>query len=138
MPRRAHLALAVGACLALCGCGNKIAIDPPPVAKYRIAVIPKGLTHEFWQNIERGARRASADLADQRIPVQILWDGPSKESDANEQINLIQQMAHRGIHGLVLAPQHRTQMVPPVEEVVGAGIPVVIIDSGLDPEAQQR
>ena len=40
-----------------------------------------------------------------------------------------------GINGLVLAPQDSVQMVKPVEQVVAKGIPVVIIDSGLDKEA---
>ena len=28
-------------------------------AKYRLVVIPKGLTHEFWQSIHRGAAQRS-------------------------------------------------------------------------------
>jgi ribose transport system substrate-binding protein len=133
MPRRAYLALAVAAaCLALPGCASR------PAAKYRIAVIPKGLTHEFWLNIQRGAERAGADLTGAGIPIEIIWDGPTKESDARDQINLIQQKSNMGIHGLVLAPQHSQQMVAPVEEVYRRHIPVVIIDSGLDPAALKR
>jgi ribose transport system substrate-binding protein len=135
MPPRAHLVLAVAACLALAGCSSS---SSQPSYKYRIAVIPKGLTHEFWLNIERGARRAAADLASLGISVEVLWDGPTKESDARDQINLIQQKSNMGIHGMVLAPQHSQQMIAPVEEVVRRGIPVVIIDSGLDPSVLKR
>jgi ribose transport system substrate-binding protein len=126
--------LAVAACLALSGCAG----DSRPAAKYRIAVIPKGLTHEFWLSIQRGAERAGADLTAQGIPVEIIWDGPTKESDARDQINLIQQKSNMGIHGMVLAPQHSQQMVAPVEEVFRRHIPVVIIDSGLDSAALKR
>jgi ribose transport system substrate-binding protein len=132
MPRKALPVLAALA-LALSGCG---AARPP--AKYRIAVIPKGLTHAFWQSIHRGALRAADDLAGRGIPVEILWDGPAKESDAREQIALVEAKCNMGIHALVLAPQHSQQMVPAVEEAVGRGIPVVVIDSGLDPEALKR
>ena len=104
-------------------------------AKYKIAVIPKGLTHEFWQSIHRGADRAAADLTAKGISVEILWDGPHKESDSLEQINLIKAKTSMGINGLVLAPQDSVQMVKPVEQVVKKHIPVVIIDSGLDKEA---
>ena len=55
MSARAYLCFAALACL-LGGCGK--AND----FKYRVAVIPKGLTHEFWQSIHRGALRAAADL----------------------------------------------------------------------------
>jgi ribose transport system substrate-binding protein len=132
MPHRAYLALAA-ACLALAGCSNA-----RPAYKYRIAVIPKGLTHEFWQSIHRGALRAAADLQAQGLAVEVLWDGPAKENDAREQIGLIEQKAGMGIHGLVLAPQHSKQMVAPVEEVVKNHIPVVIIDSNLDADALKR
>ena len=44
-------------CIALVGCGG-----PKADYKYRIAVIPKGLTHEHWQSVHRGADRAAADL----------------------------------------------------------------------------
>src|SRR5262245_3044730 len=100
--------------------------------KYSIAVIPKGLTHEHWQSVHRGAKRAAADLGEQGIAVEVLWEGPRKESDASEQIALIDQKIGRGIHGLVLAPQHSKQMVPPVERAVEEGVPVVILDSNLD------
>jgi ribose transport system substrate-binding protein len=132
MPRRALLALAAAA-LALSGCG-----DTKPAAKYRVAVIPKGLSHAFWQSIHRGALRAASDLGARGIPVEILWDGPTKESDAREQIALVEAKSNMGIAGLVLAPQHSKQMVGAVEEVGRRNIPVVIIDSGLDPDALKR
>jgi ribose transport system substrate-binding protein len=132
MSRKVFLALAVVACLAGGGCGSRVAY------KYRIAVIPKGLTHEFWQSIHRGAERAAADLKGEGILVEVLWDGPRKESDASEQIALVDQKAGMGIQGLVLAPQDSKGMVPVVERTVDKGIPTVIIDSGLDPEALKR
>src|SRR5262249_38687685 len=85
---------------------------------------------EHWQSVHRGADRAAADLREKGIAVQILWDGPGKESDALEQIYLVQQKSGMGIHGLALAPQHR-QMSDTVREVAERDIPVVIIDSDL-------
>src|SRR5262249_45346220 len=81
---------------------------------------------------ERGARRAAADLAAAGIGVDILWEGPLKESDTASQIALVQQFAGRGLSGLVLAPQDSKACVPVVKEVVDRGAPSVIIDSGLD------
>jgi ribose transport system substrate-binding protein len=102
--------------------------------KYRIAVIPKGLTHEFWQSIERGAKRAGEDLTGKGISTQILWDGPLKENDSLEQISIIDRNIAKGVSGIVLAPQHSETMVAPVERAVKEGIPVLIIDSGLKNE----
>jgi ribose transport system substrate-binding protein len=121
--------LVVAAACLLCGCS-----PPSAPVKYRIAVIPKGLLHEFWQSIHRGAERAAADLSAEGVSTAIDWDGPQKESEGREQINLVHLKAATGINGLVLAPQDSKRMFDVVVEVVDKGIPVVIIDSGLDKE----
>jgi ribose transport system substrate-binding protein len=128
MSSKAYLVLTAAACL--------ISSCSPPSAgvKYRIAVIPKGLTHEFWQSIHRGAQRAADDLSAEGVSTVIEWDGPQKESEGREQINLVNLKAGTGINGLVLAPQDSKRMFDCVVEVVEKGIPVVIIDSGLDKE----
>ena len=125
-PRLRYLFLALAACLVLGGCGSK------KNYKYRIAVIPKGLTHEHWQSVHRGADRAAEDLEKEGIAVEILWDGPIRENEATEQIRLVRQMVNEGANGLVLAPQHSKQMVDPVEKARARGVPTVIIDSNLD------
>jgi ribose transport system substrate-binding protein len=127
MVRRAGLGLALAACLALAGCTGS-----QENYKYRLAVIPKGLTHEFWQSIHRGAQRAADDLKEQRqLHVQVIWDGPNKESDVQEQISIVNRQLAAGVHGIVLAPQHSETMVPSVQRAVNQHVPVVIIDSGL-------
>ena len=42
----------------------------------KIAVIPKGTTHEFWKSVHAGAVKASKELG-----VEIVWKGPLKEDD---------------------------------------------------------
>lgn len=113
--------------LALLGCGG-----PKKEYKYRVAVIPKGLTHQFWQSIHRGADRAADDLAKQGISVEIIWAGPRTEDDAQAQITIVEQQIANGVSGIVLAPQHSAQMVPAAQSAAAKKIPVVIIDSGLD------
>jgi ribose transport system substrate-binding protein len=115
----------MGLLLGSCSSSNK------QEQKYRIAVIPKGLTHEFWQSIERGAKRAGEDLTQKGISTQILWDGPLKENDTHEQISIIDRNIARGVNGIVLAPQHSETMIEPVKRAINEGIPVLIIDSGL-------
>jgi ribose transport system substrate-binding protein len=100
--------------------------------KYRIVVIPKGLTHEFWQSIHRGALRAADDLSRRGVPTEIIWDGPLRERDALAQIRIVDRRISTRVDGIVLAPQHSKTMVAPVERAVDQHIPVVIIDSGLD------
>ncbi len=96
--------------------------------KWRVMVIPKGTTHEFWKTIHAGAVKAAQDHGD----VEIVWQGPQKEDDRSEQIALIENAIAAKVDGIVLAPLDSKAMVAPVERAVAAGIPVVIIDSALE------
>ncbi len=127
MPRWASLLLLSAAGLVSAGCGG-----PTVNYKYRVVVVPKGLTHEHWQSVHRGADRAAADLATQGLNVEVLWQGPQTESDALEQIGIIDRSIGRKVSGIVLAPQDSKQMVPPVQRALDEHIPTVIIDSNLD------
>jgi ribose transport system substrate-binding protein len=130
MTRRADFASAFFCGLILTVGGCSPAHPKPP--GYRIAVIPKGLTHEFWQSIHRGALRAAADLGERGVATEIIWDGPLRERDSMAQIRIVDRRISTGVDGIVLAPQHSRQMVDAVERAVEPGIPVVIIDSGLE------
>jgi ribose transport system substrate-binding protein len=132
MPRWGYIGLALAASLALTGCG------PNTNYKYRVVVVPKGLTHEHWQSVHRGADRAAADLAAKGVSVEILWQGPQTESDALEQISIIDRSIARKVNGIVLAPQDSKQMVLPVQRARAAGIPTVIIDSNLDADELRK
>jgi ribose transport system substrate-binding protein len=103
-----------------------------PEPGWRVVVIPKGLTHEFWQSIHRGALRAAADLTAQGHPTHIIWDGPLREQDALAQIQIVDRRVCTGVNGIVLAPQHSQTMTAPVKRAGEENIPVVIIDSGLE------
>jgi ribose transport system substrate-binding protein len=99
---------------------------------YQIAVIPKGTTHEYWKSIEAGAAKARRELAAKGIAVTIIWKGPLLEDDREQQIQVVENFIGRNVSAIVLAPLDSRALVAPVEEAVAAGIPVVIIDSGLN------
>jgi len=106
------------------GCSNK-------PAALRIVVIPKGMTHEFWQSIHRGAQRAADDLAVEGTRVDVIFDGPLRERDIQEQIGIVDRRVATGVDGLVLAPQHSQILSAAVRRARDEGVPVVVIDSGL-------
>lgn len=104
--------------------------EPPENPKYRIAVIPKGTTHEFWKSVHYGAQQAAEELGN----VEVLYKGPQLESDRDKQISLVQDFITRKVDGICLAPLDSQALIPAVREANEAGIPVVIFDSGLDAE----
>jgi len=103
--------------------------------KLTIAVIPKGTTHEFWKSIHAGSNKAASELTAQGTQVEVIWKGPLREDDREQQIQVVEGFVSQGVDGIVLAPLDNHALVRPVEEAKRAGVPTVIIDSGL--ESQQ-
>src|SRR5438045_6763618 len=97
-----------------------------------IAVIPKGTTHEFWKSIHAGAIQASRELATEGAPVNIIWKGPLREDDREQQIQVVEGFTSQGVQGIVLAPLDSRALKRPVEEAARAGIPTVLFDSNLE------
>ena len=98
---------------------------------YRIAVIPKGMAHEFWRTIHAGAIRAQRDLAAKGVHVELVWKGPLREDDREQQVQVVESFASQGIDGIVLAPLDEQALVRPVEEAARLKVPTVIMDSAL-------
>lgn len=121
-----------GLALLAAGCSSP-APEPsgskPEGKTLRVAVIPKGTTHEFWKSVEAGAEEAGRELG-----VEVIWKGPLKEDDRDSQIKTVEDFITNKVDGIVLAPLDDTALVAPVEEAMNAGIPVVIFDSGLKKE----
>jgi ribose transport system substrate-binding protein len=114
---------------------------PPPTVKstgknlapkaLKLAVIPKGMTHEFWKSVNHGAIQASMNFS----PLTIEWKGPNEERDVQGQIEIVKNMIVMGVDGIILAPVHSESLVDVVKEAEAAGIPTLIFDSALSKDA---
>jgi ribose transport system substrate-binding protein len=127
------LALAAAACG---DAGSKKAADAGGAKSsgkaITVAVIPKGTTHEFWKSIHAGAVQAAQELTAAGDSVKIIWKGPLREDDREQQVQVVEGFTSQGVSGIVLAPLDNRALVRPVEEANSAGVPTVIIDSGLE------
>ena len=124
----ARVAVAAGfAALALACSGRS-----GPSDELRIAVIPKGTTHEFWKSIHAGAIKAERELSGKGTKVAIEWKGPLREDDREQQVQVVEGFVSQNISGIVIAPLDEAALVRPIEEAGRAGIPTVVIDSALD------
>ncbi len=94
--------------------------------RLRLAVIPMGTTHEFWKAIHAGAKRAADELG-----VEIIWKGPLKEDDRNDQIQIVETLINAGVDAIILTPLDDRALMPPVAEAKARGIPTVIFNSAL-------
>ena len=113
--------------IAIVFIGIGIAKKDKQADKRRIAVIPKGTTHIFWQSIHSGAKKAGDEAG-----VEIFWNGPEREGNREKQIQIIEDFIIQKVSGIVLAPLDSKALVPSVEKIFARNIPCVIIDSGID------
>jgi ribose transport system substrate-binding protein len=112
-----------------CRRGATRASDDGGPARLRIAVVPKGTTHEFWKSVHAGAIKAAREF-----DVDVVWKGALREDDLKGQIDVVQSFIAQGVSGIVLAPLSDRGLVSAVKTATGAHVPVVIIDSDLASE----
>ena len=98
MRRLLPLAL-VSSLLLVCGCGGSGDKDgaAAPASSgsttatnggaktFRIAVIPKGPSHDFWLSVRHGAETAAKELGN----VEVIWKGTQKEDNKEGQIQIL-------------------------------------------------
>ncbi len=122
MTRRFCLAASLAVVLASSGCNRD--------ARKRIAVIPKGQAHIFWQSVHAGAVAAARENN-----IDVVWNGPASETDFTGQLQIIDSMITQRVDAICLAPIDKTAMVSVVDRATRENIPVVIFDSPVDTQA---
>ena len=127
-PRRAGLALLLALMGAVYGCRYEPTNESRPL---RIAVVPKGSTHEHWKRVHTGAEKAAAEFRAAGVPVEVIWKAPLREDDREQQVQVVEGFISQDVDGLVLAPLDSRALERPVEEAARAGIPTLIFDSAL-------
>ena len=120
------------AMLAIACAKHEQTTAPKSGKSFTIAVIPQGSTHEFWKSIHAGAMRTAQDEAKAGVNVTIIWKGPMREDDREQQVQVVEGFVTQHVDGIVLAPFDKNALVRPVEEAKRAGIPTVVVDSGLE------
>src|SRR3989440_12348202 len=113
--------------LAIATVCSVVAAEP----SYTIAVIPKGTTHEFWKSINAGAVKAQQEINGHGCKLDIIWKGPLREDDRDQQIQVVENFMTRHVSAIVLAPLDSQALVRPVHRSIQAKVPVVIMDSDL-------
>ena len=95
----------------------------------RLAVVQMvGL--DYWEKVRRGAQCAASKLD----KVKVTWNGVSDETNVAGQVDLLDNYIGQGVNGLVYAATDSTALVDITERASGAGIKVINIDSGTDPQ----
>jgi ribose transport system substrate-binding protein len=107
-----------------------LAVLPTCVARaagpFSIAMVSKGFSQPFWQNVRRGALMAARDF-----DVAVSFSGPD-DGSADTQVTLVSDaLAHRP-SALCIDALDSRKVLPLLQKARARGIPVIGFDSGAD------
>ena len=94
-----------------------------------LAWIPKSTDSTFWLAVKRGAEKAGKELGH-----EVLYVGVQDQTNIAGQVNLVNDMVTRKIDGILIAATDAKALSPAVKKAIDAGVPVITLDSGVDPD----
>lgn len=96
--------------------------------KYRVAIVLKALTNQYWQGIEKGAKAAGTDFG-----VDITIQAASSEAAQTEQLTIAQTLIAQKFDAYVVAPESTSNLTPALNQMKGQKAPIVNVDDARIP-----
>lgn len=101
-----------------------------------IAVVVKSTKNGFWTSVKRGIDAAVADLNEKLgykgdDKIKLTFEGPSDETDVEDQINIIDAVLGENPDVLCLSAIDMDSCQAQLEAAEENGIPVIVLDSGV-------
>jgi len=93
-------------------------------------LILKDLTNPVWIQAKEGALAAAEDFG---MDLEVV--APVESNNNDEQIALVQQVIAQGKDILIMVPADSTGIVPAIEEINAAGIPVINLNTKINNES---
>ncbi len=118
--RRLIAAVVAGTALLLSVPGQVLAQANKPT----IVVFTKNVTNPFWKSVRVGADKAGRDLG-----VNIEHAAPTKPDNIEEQTRLVEDWIVKKPAAMVFVPVDYNALVPTIQKVNKAGIPIVIFNN---------
>ena len=125
--------------LLCCGAALSVACNRPPpakegaAAKPTVALVLKTLNSPFFIEMQRGAQ-AEAD----RLGVTLVVQAAEREVDVDKQMQIIENLIQTKVGALAITPSGSKEIVPAILKANQAGIPVVIVDTRVEPAAAKE
>jgi len=97
-----------------------------------VALILKTLNNPFFIDMQKGAEEASGKLG-----VNLIVQAAEREVDVEKQMQIIENLIQTKVSALCITPSGSKEVVPAIVKANHAGIPVIIVDTRVDPTALQ-
>lgn len=111
-----------------CQRGAEQAGGPP-----KIALVLKTLNNPFFIDMQKGAEEAAKKLG-----VNLIVQAAEREVDVEKQMQIIENLIQTKVAALCVTPSGSREIVPAIEKANRAGIPVVIVDTRVDPKTMSE
>lgn len=106
--------------------GVATVVEAQAPRKLRIVVFTKNVTNPFWKAVRTGA-----DKAGKALGVEIEHAAPTKPDNIEEQTRLVEDWIVKKPDAFVFVPVDYKALVPSIEKVNRAGIPVINFNNRL-------
>lgn len=100
---------------------------------YDIVFIMKSLSNPFFIDMEERAQETAEELG-----VNLTVLAAQRESDTAEQMRIMEDQITLGVDAIILVPNGSRELAPAIARANEAGIPVLIVDTKMDPEAMEE
>ncbi|MDY0091696.1 MAG: ABC transporter substrate-binding protein [Candidatus Vecturithrix sp.] len=95
-----------------------------------IVFIPKSTDVTYWLFLRKGAADKGKELG-----YKVDYQGVARESEIAGQVSLVSNIAASKPAGILMAATDAKALVPPVEQAIKDGVPIIMVDSGVDSDA---
>ena len=127
---RKCFAYTLAACLLFtlsCNRGNTVTTNQPT-----IALVLKTLNNPFFIDMRKGAQETA-----QKLGVNLTVQAAEREVDVEKQMQIIENLIQTKVAALCITPSGSKEVVPAIVKANKAGIPVIIVDTRVNPETLQ-
>ena len=95
----------------------------------RVALILKTLNNPFFIDMRKGAQQAA-----DRLGVDLVVQAAERELDVEKQMQIIENLIQTQVDAICLTPSGSKEIVPAILKANQANIPVVVLDTRIDPQ----
>lgn len=99
----------------------------------KVALVLKTANNPFFIDMQKGAEDAAKKLG-----VNLIVQAAEREVDVEKQMQIIENLIQTKVAALCVTPSGSREIVPAIEKANRAGIPVVIVDTRVDPKAMSE
>jgi len=99
----------------------------------RIALVLKTANNPFFIEMQRGAEETAKQLG-----VTLIVQAAERELDVEKQMQIIENLIQTKVAALCITPSGSREIVPAIEKANRASIPVVIVDTRVDPKVMSE